>query len=322
MARNNPFEGLAKEMRPQFLAFKKYLSGQASSFKSEVREAARESINPEGKFIRPILVFAASSGGAFDMAKVVRLAAVVELIHLSTLIHDDVIDNADMRRNCITANRKYGARTAILLGDAIFSHAMLLALQDGDPKVLNKAAMCVRTICEGEIGQTLADKSVHVTRKRYYNTAFGKTGALFSLACALGAMSINAGADWVDAAEEAGKQLGIAYQIYDDICDWFMTEKDAGKTLGTDLLTEKQTFPLIVLTENLPPREAKRLVSHLAEANPLDIAQRMRELRIPEICLREFLRRISAAEDILGKYPNEACGLLKFCSAMRTLKIV
>ncbi len=322
MVKENPFDALAREMRPQFSAFKKFLHEQASSFRPEVREAAKGSIKSEGKFIRPLLVFAASSGGDFEMAKVVRLAAIVELIHLSTLIHDDVIDDASMRRNRITANKKYGAKTAVLLGDAIFSHTILLALQDGDAEALNKIACCVRTVCEGEIGQTLAAKSKYVTRKRYYNTAFGKTGALFSLACALGAMSINAGGGWVAAAENAGKQLGIAYQIYDDVCDWFMKEEDAGKTLGTDLLTGKQTFPLIVLMENLPRREAKELALRASDADPLGIAQKMRELRVPEICLREFLRRISGVEGVLAKYPRTAGGLLKFCSAMRTLKMV
>ncbi len=307
-------------MRPQFSAFKKFLVAQACAFKSEVRTAAKDSIRPEGKFIRPMLVFAASSGGDFDMSKVVRRAAIAELTHLSTLIHDDVLDNADMRRNCVTANKKYGARTAILLGDAIFSHTMLMAIDD-EPEVLRKTALCVRTVCEGEIGQTLADRSKIVTRKRYYDIAFGKTGALFAFACAVGAMSIDADSGWVKAAEEAGKQLGIAYQIYDDICDWFMSEKDAGKTLGTDLLSEKQTFPLIVLMEKLSSREAKKLASNLAEADANEIAKKMRALGVPEICAKEFARRISLAENALAPYAKEACGLLEFCSVMRTLKM-
>ena len=94
-----------------------------------------------------------------------------------------------------------------------------------------------------------------MTRQKYYDIAYGKTAALFSLACVLGAKSVKGVPGWTDAAEEAGKQLGIAYQIYDDLCDWFMSEKDAGKTLGTDLLSGKQTFPLIALIETMGDAE-------------------------------------------------------------------
>ncbi len=308
-------------MRPLFSSLEKYLLQQAMTFEKEVRNAARESIAPKGKFIRPTLTFAAAAGGAPDKTSLIRRAAIVELTHLSTLIHDDVIDNASVRRNSITPNKKYGARTAILLGDAIFAHTMSIAYEESDPKISKKIANCVRTICEGEIRQTLADRKKNVTRKRYYEIAYGKTAVLFELACALGAMAIRPKNGWIEAAEEVGKQLGIAYQIYDDICDWFMSESDAGKTLGTDLISGKQTYPLIILLEKLPKRESDKLAKNLPNSNPADIALQMRDLDIPSECSKEFARRISTAEKILQKYQVEGRKLNEFCAAMRKLRL-
>jgi len=318
--RNNPFEEVIASMRPLFSSLEKFLLQQIFTFEDEVRDAAKESIAPKGKFIRPTLVFASASGGNFNEDSLVRRAAIVEMTHLSTLIHDDVIDNATMRRNVITPNKKYGARTAILLGDAIFAHTMSLAFEENDQTMSLKTAACVRTICEGEIKQTLADKNKNVTRQRYYEIAYGKTAVLFELACVMGALCINK-EGWPEAAGEVGKQLGIAYQIYDDICDWFMSESDAGKTLGTDLISGKQTYPLIILLEKLPESESSALAQNLAQSEPQKIASMMRELNVPQECQIEFSRRITIAEDILKDYPREGAKLLEFCSAMRKLKM-
>ena len=144
---------------------------------------------------------------------------------------------------------------------------------------------------------------------------------LFELACALGAMAIRPKNGWIEAAEEVGKQLGIAYQIYDDICDWFMSESDAGKTLGTDLISGKQTYPLIILLEKLPKRESDKLAKNLPNSNPADIALQMRDLDIPSECSKEFARRISTAEKILQKYQVEGRKLNEFCAAMRKLRL-
>ncbi len=317
----NPFEKISEQMNALFREFGDFLTAQAGTFEKEVRAAARETIAPRGKFIRPILVFAAAHAAPEKGESLIRRAAIVELTHLSTLIHDDVIDGAQIRRNAETANRKYGAKTAILLGDAIFAHTMGLAVEENDVDTSRRTALCVKTICEGEIRQTLADKSVRVTRDRYYEIAFGKTAALFSLACALGAKSV-AGIDgWIDAAEEAGKHLGIAYQIYDDLCDWFMSEKDAGKTLGTDLVSGKQTFPLIALFETMDAPRADVFAKNLSSQNPEEIIKMMKSSGVEKICAEEMERRIGLAERALGKFPGTADKLLEFCAAMRELAL-
>lgn len=308
-------------MRPEFRAFKRYLLRQASGFVSEIRPIAKEVILPEGKYIRPTLVFSSAQRGA-DESVLVRRAAIVELTHLSTLVHDDVIDNASLRRNKITPNSKYGSRTAILLGDVIFSRMMLLAFEDADRRVSELLARCVGVICEGEIRQTLSDRREIVSRRRYYDIVYGKTAALFELSCRLGAMAGDAPQAWSAAAAEVGRQLGIAYQIYDDICDWFMSESAAGKTLGTDLISGKQTFPLIALIEKLSATEAARFVRSLPESDFADIRAKMTERGVLEECSKEFLRRISLAEKAMAPFPENGVKLMDCCAALRDMRIV
>jgi len=317
---SNPFEEVMQDLRPLFKSFERYLIGQASHFVPEIRKAATEVIAPKGKYIRPMLVFSSAVSDA-DKTDIIRRATIVELTHLSTLVHDDVIDNASMRRNCITPNSKYGARTAILLGDVIFSHMMLLAFEDANSDVAKQTAKCIRTICEGEIRQTLSDKAEIVSRKKYYEIVYGKTAALFELSCLLGAMSGSADEKWIKSASEVGKQLGIAYQIYDDICDWFMSEADAGKTLGTDLISGKQTYPLILLIEKLSKSKVKSFVKNLPTSDFNSIRNMMLEYGVLDECSKEYFRRISLAEKALKPFDKHNANLLKCCKVMRSLNV-
>lgn len=316
----NPFEEAAAEMPSLINAFEAFVRKQAYAFSKDIRDIARVSISPKGKYIRPILTFSAAGKNAEKSDSLVRRAAIGELIHLSTLIHDDVIDNASVRRSAETPNKKYGAHTAILLGDAIFARTMQLAFFENDNPLLGKIAECVRTICEGEITQTLINCEKNISKKQYYQVVHGKTGVLFSLACSMGAECCQPkNLQWIDAATEVGKQLGIAYQIYDDICDWFMSEADAGKTLGTDLMSGKHTFPLIVLFEELPAKRAKQIAKNLKNENPEEILLLMRQLNVPEKCRAEFMRRINMSEKILAKFPDEGEPLMRFCNCMKKL---
>ncbi len=307
-------------MRSLFKSFERYLVAQALKFVPEIRKAAKDVITPKGKYIRPTLVFSSAIEGA-KKDDIIRRASIVELTHLSTLVHDDVIDNATIRRNCITANSKYGGKTAILLGDVIFAHMMLLAFEDADANVAKETAKCIRTICEGEIRQTLSDKAEIVSRKKYYEIVYGKTAALFELSCKLGAMSEKSSQSWINAASEAGKQLGIAYQIYDDICDWFMSEADAGKTLGTDLISGKQTFPLILLIEKLPKSKVEAFVKKLPTADFMQIRNMMLDNGVLSDCSKEFKRRITMAEKSLAPFDKYNANLLKCCEVLRSLNV-
>ncbi len=314
---HNPFGDVVSSMAPTFRKFEEFLVAQVSTFSPEIRDAAKFAIIPKGKYIRPTLVMSAAAESA-GLDTVVRRSAVVELAHLSTLIHDDVIDNASVRRSLPTANSRYGARTAILLGDVIFSHVMVMAVEDPDRRVIEEVSKCMRVICEGEIRQTLSDKTDLVSRARYYDMVYGKTGALFELSCRLGAMAVGS-RGWESAAAEAGKELGIAYQIYDDVCDWFMSEAQAGKTLGTDLVSGKQTFPLIIMLERLSKDKAREFVKNLPSSDFLEIRRRMFEEGVLGECSSEILNRIALAEAALEKFPNLNARLLDCCAALRRM---
>ena len=317
----NPFDKVNAAMRPLFSELKEFLVSQASRFSPEVREAALESISPSGKFLRPALVFASAAAGNCDRKSLVRRAAVVELIHISTLIHDDVIDGASLRHGEPTPNSKYGARTAILLGDVIFSQTILLACEENSLELSRLTGECVRTICEGEVRQTLSKNTGLATRDDYYGIAFGKTGALFSLACVFGASAISSvSSPWAKAAEAAGRELGVAYQIYDDVCDCFMSEEVAGKTLGTDLEQGRRTFPVIVLSERISRRELKALNSLAGLERARAAAEAMGRLGVIDECRAEFERRISDAERLISPFQLESSSLADFCMAMRGLK--
>ncbi len=315
----DPFAGMKKTMNAEISAFKKFLRQQAMDFAPELRSQAKECISTEGKFIRPIMVFA--SAGRHSMSQnSVRRAAIAELTHLSTLIHDDVIDCASLRRGTPTVHKKFGTRFAILLGDAIFAHTMNLSLQEGNSELSSKCAKCVRDICEGEIRQTLAGKDSAVTRKRYFEIVRGKTGVLFELSCYMGA-SLNKDAKWTLAAASAGADLGVAYQIFDDICEWTKSEADVGKTLGTDVINGRQTFPIVLLFEKLPRAKSKELARSLAEgsADSAKILSEIKRLNILQACADEFHARISRAKKSVSPFGERAARLLMFCDAMESL---
>ena len=313
------FTGLSDKFSKHLDALKAYLKKQASSFKSEIKAEAAECVKPQGKYLRPLLVFAcAPSSGPGDKSLLNR-AATAELIHLASLIHDDVIDNADLRRNKETVFKKYGARTAILLGDAIFARAMEMAFMEKDEIVWKSSVCAVKTLCEGEVRQSLA-KDKNLDFQKYVSIIEQKTASLFEFACFMGA-SLEKGSesDWSKAAQKAGRHLGTAYQIYDDICDWTTDESESGKTAGTDFIYEKHTLPLIVLLERLPAKQARRLESNLHGADPSEILAMMGECGVLEECFEVYKRQIKLARKAVAKFPKLNAALLEFCDEMDSL---
>jgi octaprenyl-diphosphate synthase len=208
----------------------------------------------------------------------VRVAAVVELVHLATLVHDDIMDEADIRRSRRTASRQYGPTAAVLLGDALFAHALHLATQFPTNEVCAAVSDSTRRVCAGEIVQTLRRRSTDVTRTDYQRIVDLKTAELFRVSCFLGARLAGFAPEFVEAVSRFGRHLGIAYQIFDDLVDFFGEEQRIGKTLGTDLASGKLTLPLLVLLERLPAGEAAALAGEIAGKNPPQLALRLGQM--------------------------------------------
>ncbi len=287
-----------------------FLREQLAEFEPEIRDLAAYSLDAAGKRIRPALVFLSGwQGPGAPTPELVRVAAVVEMVHLATLVHDDIMDGAEVRRNRPTVARRYGSAAAVLLGDALFAHALHLTTQFPTTAVCAAVSVAMRRVCAGEIVQTLRRGSLRVDRADYTRIVDLKTAELFRVSCQLGAEVAGHPAGFVAAASRFGRHLGIGYQIYDDLVDFFGEEARIGKTLGTDLTSGKLTLPLLVLRERLEPVEQERLAEELAGRRTPGLAGRleqMRHLGVFERVAAEVAGELAAARAALAPWQSLA----------------
>lgn len=227
--------------------------------------------NTSGKRIRPALAILA--GGATSEVKPdhLKIGVILELIHMSTLVHDDIIDDADTRRKVPTANAKWGNGMAVLLGDALFSHSLLLATDFGDIEVCRKVGRASRDVCQGEVMQTQRRFDLTLTKEDYFHIIEMKTGALFAAATGIAAYLSGTSREVEEQMYDYGMKLGTAYQIYDDCLDLVGTEEQVGKTLRTDLEKGKLTLPLLNLLEKADKAQREKLNKRIIEQQPLDL---------------------------------------------------
>jgi len=330
------FASVFARLKPHMAALDAFLREQVAAFEPEIREMADYCIDTSGKRIRPALVFLSgwlseekeAARAEYEMgvgavsAELVRAAAVVELVHLATLVHDDIMDEAELRRSRETAARKFGPVAAVLLGDALFAHALYLASQFPTTEVCERVSESTRRVCAGEIVQTMRRGSARVSREDYWRIIDLKTAELFRVSCFLGARLSGAEAAYVDAAAGFGRHLGIAYQIYDDLADFFGDEARIGKTLGTDFASGKLTLPLLALAEGLPQGERAELLGEICGERPVQMERRLAQMSehgVFEKVSAEVEREIEAAERSLepwssGASPRqlgELCGVLR-----------
>jgi octaprenyl-diphosphate synthase len=304
------FAGLFALLAAHMAELDRFLHGQLGAFEPEIRTMVDYCIDTSGKRIRPALAFLSGwRGPAQVQPELVRVAAVVELVHLATLVHDDIMDDAALRRSRPTASREYGSTAAVLLGDALFAHALHLATQFPTTEICAAVSESTRRVCAGEIVQTLRRGSTNITRADYQRIVDLKTAELFSVSCFLGARLAGFPAEFVEAASRFGRHLGIAYQIYDDLVDFFGEEKRIGKTLGTDLTSGKLTLPLLVLLERLPAGEAATLANEITGEQPPQLALRLRQmtdLGVFETVAQSVQTEVSAATAALRNWSDEA----------------
>ncbi|MBM3842786.1 MAG: polyprenyl synthetase family protein [Verrucomicrobia bacterium] len=287
-----------------------FLHEQLAEFEPEIRDLAAYALEASGKRLRPALVFLSGwKGAGAPAAELVRVAAVVEMVHLATLVHDDIMDGAEVRRNRPTVARRYGSAAAVLLGDALFAHALHLTTQFPTTAVCAAVSVAMRRVCAGEIVQTLRRGSLRVDRADYTRIVDLKTAELFRVSCQLGAEVAGHPAGFVAAADRFGRHLGIGYQIYDDLVDFFGEETRIGKTLGTDLTSGKLTLPLLVLRERLEPAEQERLAEELAGRRTPDLAARLEQMRRLGVFARvagEVAVELADARAALAPWPGLA----------------
>jgi octaprenyl-diphosphate synthase len=308
-------------LAPHMAELDQFMHGQLATFEPEIRAAANHCMAISGKRIRPALVFLGGWRGPDEIApELVRAAAVVELVHLATFVHDDIMDEVDVRRSRRTTSRESGPTPAVLLGDALFAHGLHLASQFPTTEVCAAITESARRVCAGEIMQTL--RSTRSTRAEYQRIVDLKTADFFRVSCFLGARLAGSEPGYVDAASRFGRHLGIAWQIHDDLADIFGEEARIGKTPGTDLASGKLTLPLLALLERLPATEADALRAEIVGARPPQLALRLRQMRalaIFPVVAEAVHAELAAAADTLREWPGHPPTplLLGLCDGLR-----
>ena len=274
------------------------LEAQVKEFEPEIAEYARYALANQGKQLRSILVSAAARAVGEVSDAHITVAVIIEMIHLATLVHDDIIDVAALRRGRPTLAARWGNEVSVLLGDCLFAQALRLAASFPTPDVCRAVATSTQTVCAGEILQTHCRRRWDVDRSYYFKVVGMKTGELFALACNLGASLANATQTQISALQRYGMNLGTAYQIYDDCLDLFGNEAEAGKSLGTDLASGKATLPLILFFEKAVLAEKNQLLDWLVDWRP-EQASMARKLLNDQKCLEGSM-------DVLSGFLNQA----------------
>jgi len=251
------------------------LRQQLSSTYPFVDQLAKHSFRLGGKRLRPALVLLAAKAGGRSLPVHHDLAAMVEMIHTATLIHDDVLDEAQLRRHLDTVNARWNNETSVLLGDYLLTRALCLVATIDDPFAVRTLGEAARTMCEGELRQVASRGNYDLTEDEYFSIIADKTAALTACCCKLGAHFAGAEAAVCDALTGYGRELGIAFQIADDVLDLVGDEAQVGKSLGTDLLKQKLTLPMIRLFAEAGPADRAAMVAAL-ERTPGDHREALR----------------------------------------------
>lgn len=217
-------------------------------------------LRQKGKKVRPLLVLLTADlcGGVTE--KTYRGASLVEILHTATLIHDDVVDDADTRRGLASINAVWKNKIAVLMGDFLLSKGLLLSLEHDDYHFLKTTSAAVKRMSEGEIHQIQKSRKLDMDEETYLRIIGDKTASLLSTCCEIGAASTTEDLEKRRLMREYGENVGIAFQIRDDLLDYIGRKSITGKPTGLDLSEKKLTLPLIHAISQAPPREGKEVI--------------------------------------------------------------
>ena len=302
------FQAIIEPMKPWFAELDRFLHSQVDSFEPEVQPLARYCFGHSGKKLRPLLVFSMALDRAGQPREdLLKAAAIVELVHLATLVHDDILDGADLRHRTETIVARHGSHVAVLLGDALFAHALHLASTYPEVEICRVVSLATRQVCSGEIAQTFARGDAVPTASGYFRMIDLKTAELFAASAYLGGYLSGFSGDALNSASRFARHLGIAYQIYDDAADIFAEEAVAGKTLGTDLATGKFTLPVLLWLDSLGEKARRQTLADLknGENGRLDIRKILRETGVLESVQEAFSGQLDRARDALSRIPGQ-----------------
>ncbi|MDX6749129.1 polyprenyl synthetase family protein [Geminicoccaceae bacterium 1502E] len=288
-----------------------------------IPELARHLIAAGGKRVRPMMTLLAARLCGYEGKRHIGLATAVEFIHTATLLHDDVVDESDLRRNAATANAIWGNKAPVLVGDFLFSRAFQLMVADGNLKVLDILSSASAVIAEGEVDQLVTANDTDTTEGAYLHVISAKTAALFRAACQIGAVVADRPAVEEEALAAYGESIGIAFQLIDDALDYGRPDARLGKEVGDDFRDGKITLPVILAHARGDEAERAfwRRTLEEQEQRPEDLAEAQRLIE-RHGALAETLARAAAygerAREALTAFPEGApraamLDLVDFC---------
>ncbi len=263
-------------------------------------------IEAGGKRIRPLLVLMCLRALNYKGNQHINLATVIEFLHTATLLHDDVVDMSEMRRSQPTANVQWDNPSSILVGDFIYSRAFQLLVSIADIQIMEVLATTTNKISEGEVLQLVNRYNVATTESDYMNVIHNKTAVLFAGACSVAAILANRDVTVQEKLHTFGLEVGMAFQLIDDMLDYNGDSKELGKNIGDDLAEGKPTLPLIYVLQNGNPEEKQLITSALKEGD-LDYLDQIiivvRESGALEHTQQKAAERIARAKDCLSIVP-------------------
>jgi octaprenyl-diphosphate synthase len=275
-----PLEALLKERVAQAVgaemrAVEAAIAAEIASPVHLIHEMGEFIAGAGGKRLRPILLLMAARLAGYHGPRAVRMGCVVELLHTATLIHDDVVDQAPLRRGRPSANARWGDDASILVGDHLYSKSFALMVADGDAEVLATLARATVSMTEAEVLQLECKRDGTASEVDYLRIITQKTASFISACCRIGALLAAASEEWVEALTRYGVHIGIAFQISDDSLDFVADQGRLGKAVGADLKEGKRTLPLIAALERATTAERDRVQSVLKRhtAEPAEIEE-------------------------------------------------
>jgi octaprenyl-diphosphate synthase len=300
------FETITNVVRSDLLALDAEIQHQLSSDVPLVHLIGEHIIQSGGKRLRPLITLLTGHCLGIQGEPLVRLAAVIEFLHTATLLHDDVVDTSELRRGQPTANQQWGNAPSVLVGDFLYSRAFQMMVDIGSLKVMAVLAKATNVIAEGEVLQLANVRNAELTQEEYNTVIRGKTAMLFSAAAHSAAELAQADPDITHAMDQYGIELGMAFQIQDDILDYQGDTEVLGKAAGDDLAEGKVTLPLIYTLKHCNAGDRADLVAMIQSGGTERLEQilpLMLQCGALEWCRQKALQHSQAAKDCAAKLP-------------------
>lgn len=285
-------ERVGRLVGAELAAIEREIACQLLSSVSLIRDMGDYIAGAGGKRLRPILLLLAARMSGYRGPRSVELGSVVELLHTATLIHDDVVDRAPLRRGQPSANARWGDDASILVGDHLYSKSFAMLVHDCDLRVMETLARVTVSMTEAEVFQLEKKRSGQATEADYLRIITQKTASFFSACCRIGALLGQSDAERLEALTRFGLNVGVAFQLADDSLDFVADQARLGKAIGADLREGKRTLPLIATLERAAPDEQERILA-LLRRRDLDPAE------IEEI--RQLVVKYDGVEYALGR---------------------